>query len=258
MDEDDSLARLIVLRRLAHVLADNLGPRLKRHVTTLAPLLRPRAILGEYIQSSHREPVRGADKAFRELRALCSTVSSAEPFFLSPEVEAPLEVSSTNVEIHPLEYVHVVRSGKEAKKVFVTAPLKWAMTYSGYSIPRLRELLLARDRSPAELKEAVLQYLILFVATTRERGLAPLFESLRFPIVPHYFPEFGKLPIMVITAPAATALPPDDDVLEGTEISGADEFEEVVDLSSLTGLSDPLRERVVSLVREANPDLLPA
>ena len=258
MDEDDSLARLIVLRRLSHVLADNLGPRLKRHVATLAPLLRPRAILGEYIQSSQREAVRGADKAFRELRTLCSSVAASEPFYLSPEVEPPLEVSSTNVEIHPLEYVHVVRSGREARKVLVTAPLKWAVTYSGYSIPRLRELVLARDRSQAELKEAILQYLILFIAASRERGLAPLFDSLRFPIVPHYFPEFGKLPIMVITAPAATALPPDDEVLESTEISGADVFEEVVDLPSLTGLTDPFRERLVGLVRETNPDLLPA
>jgi hypothetical protein len=257
MDENLSLAQLVVLRRLSRTLADNLGPRVKRHVATLAPLMRPRSILGEYIQSSRREPMRGAAQAFKELRAIYAAVAPAEPFFLSPELEPPLEASSTTVEIHPLEYTHVVRSGNESKKVLVTAPLKWAMTYSGYSIPRLRELLLARDRSLAELKESVLQYLLLFIATSKERGLSPLFDSIRFPIVPHYFREFGKLPIVVITSPAATRLPSDDTVLESTEISGADVFEEVVDVPALTSLADPFQERLVRLVRETNPDLLP-
>jgi hypothetical protein len=214
-------------------------------------------LFGGHIQGGSRESVRGADQAFKELRTLYASIAPAEPFFLSPELESPIEVSSTTIEVSPLEYTHVARSGKESKKVLVTAPLKWAMTYSGYSTTRLRELIQLRDRSQVELKESILQYLILFVATSKERGLAPLFESLRFPVEPHYFREFGKLPIMVITAPSPTRLPSDETVLESTEISGADVFEEVVDLSAITALSDPFQERIVRLVRETNPDLLP-
>src|SRR5512140_3187908 len=164
MDEKLSLDQLVVLRRLSQTLADSLAARVRRYVATLAPLLRPKTMLGDLLSGGDREPVRGAEKAFKELRALYGSVAPAGPFFLAPDLEPPIEVSSTSVEVSPLQYTHVIRSGnaaknaeknaeKEEKKVLVTAPLKWALTYSGYSIPRLRELVAGRDRSQVELKE---------------------------------------------------------------------------------------------------------
>src|SRR5512140_1394137 len=255
MDEKLSLDQLVVLRRLSQTLADSLAARVRRYVATLAPLLRPKTMLGDLLSGGDREPVRGAEKAFKELRALYGAVAPAGPFFLAPDLEPPIEVSSTSVEVSPLQYTHVIRSGDAEKKVLVTAPLKWALTYSGYSIPRLRELVAGRDRSQVELKEALLQYLVLHLATSEERGLSPLFAALRFPVVAQRFPEFGKLPITVITAPASTRLPSDDVVLESTEISGADEFEEVVDVPALLRLTDPFQEKLARLVAEKSPDL---
>jgi hypothetical protein len=62
-------------------------------------------------------------------------------------------------------------------------------------------------------------------------------------------PEFGGLPVTFISAPVSTLLPPDDVIIENTEISGSDVFEEVVDLDSATAMRDPMKEQVLSIVQ---------
>ena len=45
------------------------------YLKTLTPLLRPKALLGEYVQGGLKEPSRKADKAFADLQALYEKVA---------------------------------------------------------------------------------------------------------------------------------------------------------------------------------------
>ena len=84
----------------------------------------------------------------------------------------------------------------------------------------------------------------------QQRGVHELFAALRFPVSTHHDPVLGNLPITVISSAAATVRPPDDTIIESTEISGTDTFEEVIDLEAIEKLEDPVRARLAALIRE--------
>jgi len=48
-------------------------------------------VFGDHIQGSAKEPVKGADQAFKELRSLYQAVVTSRPFNLSKELRPPLE-----------------------------------------------------------------------------------------------------------------------------------------------------------------------
>jgi hypothetical protein len=58
------------------------------------------------------------------------------------------------------------------------------------------------------------------------------------------------LPVTFVAAPVQTIRPPDEVLIENTEISGTDAFEEVIDLGTLTTLSDPLHKRLTEIVEQ--------
>jgi hypothetical protein len=78
---------------------------LKDYLTTLGPLLRPRAVFGSLADSGDsKEVVRGADLAVKELQGLYTAVAGSKPFSLSRELKPPLEVMSSTLELTPVEY----------------------------------------------------------------------------------------------------------------------------------------------------------
>jgi hypothetical protein len=76
-----------------------------------------------------------------------------------------------------------------------------------------------------------------------------MMETLHFPIEVGRLPGFGELPITFITSAVSTNLPPDELIIESTELSGKDAFEEIVDVSDIEKLGDPLKERLTGLVQ---------
>ena len=52
---------------------------------------------------------------------------------------------------------------------------------------------------------------------------------------PGKLPELGELPITFLSGPISTIRPPDNVIIESTELSGADAFEEVINLEDCSG-----------------------
>ncbi|MGH9900935.1 MAG: hypothetical protein ACRD68_03745 [Pyrinomonadaceae bacterium] len=259
MDEGYSIQRLLVLRKLTVTVSKLLSEQMREYLTTLAPLLRPKTVLGDYIQSNLKEPSRaGAEKAFKELQALYERVAGSKPFNLPTELKPPVEVVSTALEFTPLEYVHAARTEQESKNVTVTSPLTWVLNYSGFPLGRLRQIVADRNRSSTELREFVLHYLVMHVVLSKQTGVTQIFNTLHFPITSdHYLPELGQLPITHVSSSVSTHRPPDNVIIESTEISGRNVFEEVINIDDIVKMSDPLRERLLELVKSQDPSLLP-
>jgi hypothetical protein len=76
-----------------------------------------------------------------------------------------------------------------------------------------------------------------------------LFAALRMPIETGRLPGCGELPVPIITSAVRTLLPPDPVLVESTEISGRDAFEEVVDLDLLPEMVDPLKSSLLELLQ---------
>ena len=255
MDERYSTKRLLALRKLTRAAADLLRGQLKEYLGTLAPLFRPRAVLGDHVKGAVKETVRGADAALKELQTLHEAVAAVRPFGLPRELAAPLEPLAAGLEIAADEYGHAAKTDGQTKTVTMTTPLRWVLSYAGHGPKRLRELLADPDRTGNELRDTVLHTLVLHLVVTRQPGLGLLFEALRFPVSAGKLPGLGELPITFLTAAVPTVRPPDDVIVESTEISGTDAFEELIDLDELARLRDPMLAQLQELARAHGVEL---
>ena len=256
MDGRDSIQSLLALRKLTRAITDAVRVQMTEYLKTLTPLLRPKAVLGEFVQGGIREPSRKADKAFADLQALYDKVAVARPYNLPRELAVPLSISSVGLEITPLDYYHVAQAGAVSRRIKVRCPLTWVLTYTDYPPTRLQELLDTKARSIEELQRFVLNYLVLHVVTRAEPGLMQLFDALHFPLTTTKSPEFGELPITRIGIGISTTRPSDALVIESAELTGMDAFEEVVKVEDIKHLPDPLKERLLEIARQQSPELV--
>ena len=256
MNGRDSIQSLLVLRKLTRAIADAVRTQMSEYLETLTPLLRPQVVLGDYVQGGQKESTRRADKAFKELHALYETVAATKPFNLPRELTPPLNFSGVGLEITPLDYLHVVPSGADSRKILVRCPLTWVLTYTGFAPSRLPELLNTKLRPGNELQQFVLSYLLLHVATTNLPGVMQIFDALHFPLTTSKSPQFGELPITRVGIGISTRRPSDAVVIESAELTGMDAFEEVIDVEGIAGLGDPLKERLLEIARQQAPELV--
>ncbi len=255
MEENYNLPRLLTLRKLTRAVTEILRGQMKEHLTTIAPLLRPKNVLGEYIKSNAREMVPNANLAFKDVQTLYETVATNKPFLLAKELDAALDVMNTTIEITPMEYRYEAQTENQHKALTVTSPLKNILTYTGYAPTKLKELLADRYRQPEKVQEFIVHYLALHVTITRQPGLARMLEALHFPLTTMRLPEFGELPITCLAASITTIRPPDDVLIESTEFSGLDAFEEVVNVADITNLRDGLKEQLIALAKSHGENL---
>lgn len=258
MEQPFDIPTLLKLRKLTREIADYLSGQLRTHLATLSPLLQPPEVLGEHIRSLRKHTAKGADDALAELRAAYQAIYHKGPFNLQSDFSSPLAMPGGKPEITPVEYRYVADDGGEGKRITVTSPLKWVVTYSGMTPDRLVELIPRQaDTTGSDLQLCVLHYLVLDLTLRKRPGIGKLLEALRFPIVVHRSEDFGDLPMVHASCPVTTVRPPDDIIIQSTEISGASVFEEVIDLSKIAELADPLRSKLVELVKAQGDALLP-
>jgi hypothetical protein len=255
MDGRDGVQSLLVLRKLTRAITDVVRVQMTEYLKTLTPLLRPKAVLGDYVQGGLKEPSRKSDKAFTDLQALYDTVATAKPYNLPRELTPPLSFSSPTLEITPFDYVHVVQVGGVSRKIKVRSPLTWVLTYSDFPPTRLQELLDTKARSIEELQRFVLSYLVIHLAATSDPALRSIFDALHFPLTTSKEARFGELPITRIGIGISTTRPSDDLVIQSAELTGMDAFEEVVKVEDISALGDPLKARLLQLAREQAPEL---
>ena len=256
MNERYSLQKLRTLRKLTRAIADELKAELKEHLGTVALLLRPRTVLGDYVESGVKGDVKGAEVAFRDLKAKYEAVVGGRPYGLSKDLGHPIEIVSSNVELTPLEYPYAAKSGGESKTIAVTQPLTWVLSYQGLVPTRLRDLLAAKSPDVVQVKELLLHALVLDTVLAKQPGLVAIFESLRCPMGTQKLSGLGELPVTFISSSIKTVRPPDDVLIESTEISGLNAFEEVVNVDDITGMQDPFRDRLLGVLEANAPDLL--
>ena len=254
MSERDNIQPLLVLRKLTRAITDAVRVQITEYLTTLAPVFRPQTVFGDYIVGGVKESTRRAEQALKEVQTLYETVAPAKPFNLRRELTPPFNFGPAGLEITPVDYIHVIQSGSETRRITVRCPLTWTVSYAGFSPSRLPELLDPRVRGE-ELQRFILSHLVLRAVTTHQHGLVQMFEALRFPLVSSKTPEFGDLPMTRIGVGISTARPSDAVVLESAEVTGIDAFEEVVNVDDISRLVDPLKERLMAIARQHWPAL---
>jgi hypothetical protein len=248
MDESFSTQRLLALRKVTRAISDLLRAQMKDYLSTLAPLFRPRHVLGNYVGGSAYESSRTGEKAFKELQELYQSIAQSRAYRLPTELKTPLEVISPQLEMTPVEYIHAATNGSETKTILITSPLKWVLTYNGFGPSRLNEAIKG-ERKSDQLQQFVLHYLMMNTVVSKQPGLLQIMEALHFPIVVERQEAYGDLPIVSIASSISTVRPPDSLLIESTEISGMDAFEEVVHLEDINKLRDPLKEELLQIVR---------
>jgi hypothetical protein len=248
--EPFTIERVQSLRRLTRAVGDLLRDQLTAHLSTLAILFRPRRVLGQYIQGSEKDPVKGADRVYRDLQALYVSVARAAPFTLARgELPASIDVASVTLEIHPVEYPYEVRAGGESRTVTVRSPLTWALSYAGYGPSALSDLLANRSGASEDLHAWIVHQLVLHSVVSNQPGLADILAKLHFPISVVKQDASGLTPLARISSPLSTVRPSDDVIMKSAELSGMDAFEEVINLADLARINDPLKDQLIELAR---------
>jgi len=248
MAEITSTKELLVLRKLTRAIGDIISSELKEYLATLTPLFNQRSVFGENIEGSGKETPKGADQAFAELKTLYQNIATKPPFTLPRDLRTPLMRMTPTLELSSWEYDYACKTDGETKSIAVTCPFKWVLTYASYTPQRFKEQLADRNRDEASLQQFVLHYLALHVLVTRKPGISRVLETLHFPIGSGRLTAFGALPMTYIQSAISTSLPPDQLVIESTELSGKDAFEELVAVGDIEKLKDPLKERLLDLV----------
>jgi len=256
MDGRDSTHSLLVLRKLTRAIADVVRVQMTEYLATLAPLLRPKMVLGDHVEDGTKESTRRSDKAFKDLQALYESLAGTKPFNLPRELTLPLRLIGSGLEITPVDTALSIKSGSDTRTIMVRSPLMWTLTYSGYPPTRLPELLKTKLQTGDELGQLVVTYLLMNVVITNSPGLMSVFNALHFPITTTTIPEFGPLPITRIGVGVSTTRPSDDVILQSAELTGMDAFEEVVNVKDLSQLRDPLKQRLLDIARQHMPELV--
>ncbi len=249
MDRTFDIPKLLTLRKLTRAVADTLTAELKMHLATLAPLIQPRHVFGEFIRGGSKQGTTDTDKPFRQLQELYKSLARTKPFSLREDFNSPLDILNSAVEFTPAEYEYQAVNGDEKKSITVTSPLTWIVNIPSFGPQRLRELLAAplARRNATELQQNLLHGLVLHLTFANRPGIIQLLDCLRFQVSSGRCAEFGELPLVQITFPITTIRPSDELIIQSTELSGMSAFEEVLDTDSLTNMGDPVKERLLDL-----------
>lgn len=250
MEERYSTERLLALRKLTRAIADLLRGQLKDHISTLAPLLHPKNVLGNYVGGQTYEVSKPGEKAFNELRERYQAIVQSRRFNLPADFKSPLEVINPQLEMTPVEYEYAATGGGHSKTVRITSPLKWALSYAGFSPPKLAAIVKDHRSGSDDLQQLVLHSLMMATVVSRQTGICQILEALHFPLSIDSPEALGDLPVCYIASSVSTKRPPDDVIIESTEISGMDVFEEIVNIEDVARLRDPLKEKLTALIQE--------
>ena len=252
-----TMERLLTLRRLTRALESSVHAYVRGHVAALGPLLRPRPVLGDFVQSPGKEtPARSPDRLWKEIEALYEAIAPRAPFNVARDLRPPVDVPGITLELAPLEYVHEIKRANEVRRITVTKPFEWIVSYSAAGPGALRDLLADKNRDAAELQRLILVTLVLHVVLKQQAAVGAIFADLRIPLETRRRPEFGELPMTVLVSAVPTVRPDDEVVIQSTEMTGTSTFQEVVDLDGLGRLADPFRARVAEVLA-AHGDSLP-
>lgn len=244
-----TMDRLLVLRRLTRALEQSVHAYVRGHVAALGPLCRPRPILGDFVQSPGKEtPVRPPDRVWKEVETLYESIAGRAPFSIARDLRPPVDIPGIALDLAPFEYVHVTDAASGGRRITVTKPFEWIVSYSAAGPGAMRDLLADKNRDAGELQRLVLVTLVLHVVLKQLPAVGAVFADLRMPLDTRRTPDFGELPSTVLSSAVPTLRPPDDVLVQSTEMTGTNAFQEVVDVDGLGSVPDPFRARVAEVL----------
>lgn len=247
--EEIKTDQLLQLHDVTRDVAKFCGTQLRGYLDALAPLFRPRRILGDHMEGYARETVVGEDQTLAELKELYLSVCS-RPFDLRRELAVPLESVSTQIQLHEWEYVHEAVTARERKQLTVVSPLAWVLTYpSTYSLSMMRQVLAGKqERDSESVRAFVLRACLMHVMFLKQPGLKSLVEGLRYKVEVRRSPQMGDLPLVTLVAPLSTMRLSDEHLLVATGLSGRAVFQEVLDRRKSRKISDPFEEQISAIL----------
>ena len=237
------------LRQAMEKIAQLMTKRLKGHIEAIKALFIPRMLLGNFIKSALMDEVPGTEKAFAELQALYGAICE-KPFGLPRKLTPPLPPILNQLDIVPFQYV-LSLEGSEDKTVSITSPTQWILSYrSECSLNRLRAMTSGKEpRQPDEMRQAIIHHLVMVLFFRHFPSLTQLFEDLRYQVETRELADLGNLPAVMLRAPIETFLPPDDFIVQVTQLSGIPAFQEIIDPEAVENIPDPLKEALRNLIR---------
>jgi len=249
MSIDLEPAKLLSLHSVTKDVAQVCLRHLKAQVEAMAPLFRPRRVLGDYIDSTGKEPVPSADRNLADLQELYARVA-IKPFDLRPELRAPLESVATQFQFNEWEYTHAAQTDGNWHSIRVTTPLTWVISYaSSYSLTTLRSVVAGNGQRDAEAVRAfVLRACLMHELFSKVPSITNLLEGLRYKVEVRRSPQLGDLPMVTISAPFRTFRPNDQLVAMAAGLAGGASFAEILDVESVRNLADPLRDETIELL----------
>lgn len=248
MDDHIDIPKLLKLRKVTNTISAYLEQELKSNITTLTPLFHPKLVFGEYI-SGCKQTAKGSDATFKQLQEAYMSLRQSKVFYNKlNELSSPIDVFGSSLELVPYEYTYKITTNYESKTIQIKSPLKWVLGFKNQGITQLRELLIdqAKPRT-TEIQTCVLHHLVLQSIYVKRQNVAKLLGALHFPVNLKPSAKFGNLPLIYISSSVTTTLPPDDIILQNTELSGMAVFEEIIDLEAIKQLNDPFKEKLLEL-----------
>jgi hypothetical protein len=242
---------LIQLRVPTRELSEKQAARLRASLDALAPLFRPRRFLGDLMEGAGKEAAAGAGKNAAELQDLYRRVA-VKPFDLRPELPTPFESVSTSFHLHEWEYLHPTQTDRGWHSIRVTTPLTWAVAYaSPYALTTLRDVLAGNAQPDTEAVRAfVFRACVMHELFRKTPSLTDLLTALRYRVEVRTSPQFGDLPFVTISAPFRTFRPPDNLVALAAGMAGGQMFAEILDVESVRGLADPVRDDALRILAQ--------
>ncbi len=233
------------LRQATEKISNVLTKRLKTHLEILKPLFLPRKLLGTYIKSAFRDEVAGSDKSFATLQERYASICE-KPFKLPRKLKAPLAPIANQLEVTPYQYPLNIEDA-DTRVVQITSPTRWILSYrSDCPITRLKAMLAGSEPFQAEdVIRSFIDHLVLVIFLEKFPSLKQILEDLRYRVSVEELSELGGLQVVVARAPLETFLPPDDFILQITQLSGVPAFQEIVDMEALDSMPDPLKDSLL-------------
>ncbi|MDJ0943337.1 MAG: hypothetical protein QNJ30_07725 [Kiloniellales bacterium] len=259
MDDRIDMERLLLLRKLTTAVAETLQARLGGYLATLQPLFQPQRVFGDHVRPGAGTTVKGAKQAFEELEASYLKLARSKLYNLPRSLEPPITFATGRPAFVRVEYPYEAGAAGKTKNLTAVSPLRWVLTYAGFTPARLAGLLAQGDQvHERDLKEALIHILLMTVAMRRQPDLGRLLGDLGFAVSTGTLPGLGELPLTLLSAPVGTQRAPDDLMIQISEVSGSPVFEEVVRLKDIVEMKTPLKDELLAQAREHAAALLPA
>jgi hypothetical protein len=225
--------------------------QLRVYLDALAPLFRPRRILGDYVEGVGRESATGSIQNLEELKETYRR-ACGRPVDLSSELSTPIESMSTQLQIFPWEYFWDIASGGKKKRVTVSSPMTWVISYpSPYSFSMFRQVTSGgHERDQNNIRAFVLRACVMSLMFNKLPSLKAVLEGLRYTVEIRKSAELGDVPLVAISAPFPSFRPSDEIVLLASGVSGRNAFEEIIDIDAVRQMIDPLQTQVRGLLDE--------